>query len=366
MNPSPETPLSDSKTLANESLASDALTSKLRYFTKLSSDASSLNSSLESRSRGRLAPSPTGAQHIGNARTYLIAWLSMRSINGSMFLRIEDIDGPRTKAGAAEQAMDDLRWLGLDWDGEPVVQSQRMKLYSKALHELRSQNLVYPCDCSRSDVLAAASAPHASDEGPVYPRTCQNRDMINLPCSPYTWRFRANDTPIFNDGFRGENQRFDVQSAIGDFVVWKTEKNTTDNGQVAGLPAYQLAVVVDDALMGITHVIRGDDLLPSTPRQMLLDRALFFEHRQYAHVPLVVGVDGRRLAKRHGDTRLSTLRAAGVKPELLVGLLAWSCGWIEKIEPVSAKELIKHFQLSTIPREPFVLRQEHLSVIGFQ
>jgi glutamyl-tRNA synthetase len=307
--------------------------------------------------RGRLAPSPTGAQHVGNARTYLIAWLSARSRNLEVALRIEDIDSPRIKAGAADAILSDLRWLGLDWDGELVVQSQRIDRYQQTLARLQHRDLVYPCTCTRSDVAQAASAPHEAHEGPAYPGTCANRrvaDTATLTGRPYSWRFRVTHSPEFDDGFRGTTQ-VDLRSAGGDFVVWKTD----------GTPAYQLAVVVDDADMDITEVIRGDDLIPSTPRQLLLYNALELRPPRFVHVPLVVGPDGRRLAKRHGDTRLSALRDAGVRPESLLGLLAWSCGWLSRPEPVSARDLVLLFQLQTIPTTPFVLTPKLLQTVGY-
>lgn len=306
---------------------------------------------------GRLAPSPTGAQHVGNARTYLIAWLSARTRGGRLVLRIEDIDSPRVKPGAAEQACDDLRWLGLDWDDGPVVQTQRLPLYDAALTTLQTRELVYPCTCTRADVERAASAPHAEQEGVVYPGTCAGRraaDAQSLAGQPFAWRFRASaDFCDYDDLVRGPTQ---VDAAAGgDFVVWKS----------AGTPAYQLAVVVDDAAQGVTEVIRGDDLVPSTPRQLQLYRALGLTPPRFGHAPLVVGPDGRRLAKRHGDTRLAALRAAGVKAESLVGLLAWSCGWIERSEPISARELLPLFRLDAVPPQPLVLTTELLRKIGF-
>jgi glutamyl-tRNA synthetase len=306
---------------------------------------------------GRLAPSPTGAQHVGNARTYLIAWLSARSRGGSVVLRIEDIDSPRVKAGAAEQAVDELRWLGLDWDGERVVQTQRLGLYEAALHRLQTQEMVYPCTCTRGDIERAASAPHLEHEGPVYPGTCAWRraEAGTLAGRPHAWRFRVGEvSPAFVDDVRGPTQ-VDLRQVGGDFVVWKS----------AGTPVYQLAVVVDDAAQGVTEVVRGDDLVPSTPRQLLLYRALGLRAPSFAHVPLVVGPDGRRLAKRHGDSRLSALRAAGLSAESLVGLLAWSCGWIDRIAPVSARELLPQFRLDTIPPHPFVLTPDLLGAIGY-
>jgi glutamyl-tRNA synthetase len=309
--------------------------------------------------KGRLAPSPTGAQHVGNARTYLTAWLSARSRAGQVVLRVEDIDSPRVKPGALQGACDDLRWLGLDWDEGPVVQTERLPLYEAALAHLKERELVYPCTCTRADVERAASAPHAEHEGPVYPGTCAGRraaDAAGLGGRPYCWRFRVGASPSFEDLYRGKVE-VDLHAAGGDFVVWKTSR--------PGVPAYQLAVVVDDAAQGVTEVVRGDDLVPSTPRQLLLYEALGLWPPAFAHVPLVVGPDGRRLAKRHGDTRLAALRAAGVRAESLLGLLAWSCGWLEEVKPISARELLHLFRLEAIPPAPFVLTPALLRAIGY-
>jgi glutamyl-tRNA synthetase len=308
---------------------------------------------------GRLAPSPTGAQHVGNARTYLIAWLSARSRGGRVVLRIEDIDSPRVKAGAARAIHEDLAWLGLDWDGEPVVQTERLALYEAALTRLREQEHVYPCTCTRADVERAASAPHLEHEGPVYPGTCAGRraaDAAALGDCPYCWRMRTGDAVIsFEDSLCGP-MSFSLRELGGDFVVWKA----------ADCPAYQLAVVVDDAAQHVTEVVRGDDLIPSTPRQLLLYQALGLAPPRFIHVPMVVGRDGRRLAKRHGDTRLASLRAAGVSADALLGLLAWSCGWIDSIEPITAQALLPRFGLKAIPRRPFVLTPELLQRIGYR
>lgn len=305
---------------------------------------------------GRLAPSPTGSQHVGNARTYLIAWLAARSAGGRLVLRIEDIDVWRNKPGAIEQAQDDLRWLGLDWDGDVVLQSRQLPAHEAALERLKQQELVYPCTCTRGDIASASSAPHREHEAPTYPGTCTGRraaDAATLE-KAYAWRFRVSDSPAFMDRVLGE-VRIDLQEAGGDFVLWRS----------FAAPAYQLAVVVDDAAAGVTEVVRGDDLLSSTPRQLLLYRALDLPPPTYAHVPLVLGEDGRRLAKRHGDTRLGSLRSAGVTPEAFLGLLAWSCGWQPRPDPVSASELIGKFSFEAIPREPFVLTRDTLQSIGF-
>jgi glutamyl-tRNA synthetase len=303
-----------------------------------------------------LAPSPTGAQHLGNARTYLIAWLSVRSRAGCLLLRIEDIDSPRVKAGAAELILEDLAWLGLDWDEGPVRQTDRAALYGGALDRLKARELVYPCTCSRQDVELAASAPHLEHEGPRYPGTCAGRRVADASTlqQPLAWRFRAtNAFQEFNDAFHGPTE---IAAAMGgDFVVWKA----------TGTPAYQLAVVVDDAAQGVTEVLRGDDLLPSTPRQLQLYAALGWQAPRFVHVPLVVGPDGRRLAKRHGDTRLAAFRAQNVKAELLVGLLAWSCGWLEAIEPIRPRELLTRFTLASIPRAPWVVTPDLLRQVGF-
>jgi glutamyl-tRNA synthetase len=231
--------------------------------------------------------------------------------------------------------------------------------YQAALEELKTRELVYPCTCTRADVERAASAPHLEHEGPIYPGTCSHRrvdDVTTLGDEPFAWRMRVQrETIAFNDGFRGPIS-LDLHDIGGDFVVWKS----------SGTPAYQLAVVVDDAAQGITEVIRGDDLIPSTPRQIALYQALGLTPPRFTHVPLVVGPDGKRLAKRHGDTRLSTLREGGIHPELLLGLLAWSCGWLESIEPIAAVDLLSRFRPAAIPRHPFVLTADLLAQIGFR
>src|SRR6266581_235174 len=253
----------------------------------------------------RLAPSPTGALHLGNARTFLVNWLLSRQRGWKIILRIEDLDGPRIKAGADRQAIDDLKWLGIDWDEGPIYQSLRTEKYKSAIDKLIDANFAYPCICSRSEVAEAASAPHPEDGTNVYPGTCRGKfkslaEAEKISGRPPALRFAVLDRIIeFKDQFAGP-QRFDVAKQLGDFVIAKND----------GTPAYQLAVVVDDADMQVTDIVRGDDLLDSTPRQILLYEALGMKNKipNYYHLPLIVGEDGRRLAKRHGDTRLSYYR----------------------------------------------------------
>ena len=303
---------------------------------------------------GRLAPSPTGALHLGNVRTFMIAWLRARSQGGKVLFRMEDLDHPRDKPGAAAQAVDDLRWLGFDWDAE-YVQSARKDLYRAALAHLTVPRpegaALYPCVCSRKDVENAQSAPHAGEQL-FYPGTCRDRfasweeaqaflGTTRLPC----WRFRvpAGTVVKFTDVFAGPFEQ-DVAGTLGDFPVAR-------DPQGAG---YTLAVTVDDALMGVTEVVRGDDLLAATPAQILLYRALGYEPPAFCHVPLVVGSDGRRLAKRHGDTRMASYRAAGVAPERILGFLAQTCGWGDGA-PRSLRDLLPHFTLDKIPHAPAVV-----------
>lgn len=310
--------------------------------------------------RGRLAPSPTGALHLGNARSFLIAWLSVRSRGGTVVLRMEDLDHPKVKPEMADQAIEDLRWLGLDWDEgpdcggpyAPYVQSQRIACYRDALEELADAERVYPCTCSRRDVEAAQGAPHAGEDGVRYPGTCRNRYATFAAASAAlpeyripAWRYRVTEERIrFVDGFHGLQEQA-VHQAAGDFVIAR-------HADGAG---YMLAVVVDDAAMRITEVLRGDDLLPTTHRQILLYRALGLDAPAFIHVPLVVSSDGRRLAKRHGDTRIATLREQGVAAETIVGVLAYWCGWAAWGECLTPEALLPRFELAQIPKTPAVL-----------
>lgn len=299
----------------------------------------------------RLAPSPTGALHLGNARTFLVNWVVARQRGWKIVLRVEDLDGPRVKRGADREAIEDLKWLGLDWDEGPFYQSGRTELYREALDPLVRGGFVYPCVCTRKEVEAAASAPHAEDGAAVYPGTCRGK-YASMEAAladagrPGCWRFAVNEGVMeFDDAFAGV-RRFDVKRELGDFVVSKAD----------GTPGYQMAVVVDDAAMGVTDVVRGDDLLDSTPRQMLVYRALGWAERTptYCHVPLVVGTDGKRLAKRHGDTRISSYRERGVAASHVTALLAQWCGVGDGREGMAAADLVKSLDLGKIPREPIV------------
>lgn len=279
----------------------------------------------------------------------MVAWLRARSLGGEVVMRIEDLDHPRDKPGAASAALDDLRWLGFDWD-RFYVQSERKDFYRAALDALVAKGLAYPCVCSRRDVERAQSAPHEGEQL-FYPGTCRGRFADwrtaaaaagRTPC----WRFRVPDGDAakvaFDDVFAGRYAQ-DVSRTLGDFPLARDE----------GGAGYTLAVVADDAAMGVTEVVRGADLLAATPAHILVQRALGLPTPRYCHVPLVVGPDGRRLAKRHGDTRIASFRAAGWTPECILGLLAASCGWCAAREAVSLRDLLPRFTLATIPPAPY-------------
>jgi glutamyl-tRNA synthetase len=294
----------------------------------------------------RLAPSPTGGLHVGHARTFLIAWLAARSVGGRVVLRIEDIDTSRVRPGATECAMADLRWLGLDWDAGPFLQSARTDLYREALAGLEREDLVYPCTCTRAEIARAASAPHADDEGPTYPGTCAHHSAAEADRldRPFAWRFRTPRGDVaWNDLVKGRTS-LDPSRLGGDFLLARSPFG----------PSYQLAVVVDDLAMGVTQVVRGDDLIPSTPRQILLARALGGAPPDYGHVPLVIGPDGHRLAKRDGSIKLATLRESGLDPRRLIGWVAHSCGWTDRVEPSDARDWVGRFDRATIPDGPCV------------
>jgi glutamyl-tRNA synthetase len=310
---------------------------------------------------GRLAPSPTGGLHLGHARTFLIAWLAARQSGARVILRIEDLDSSRVRAGSIATALSDLRWLGLDWDegpdvggsSHPYIQSERLSLYARALDRLKASEGVYPCTCTRADIERAALAPHAEDEGPTYPGTCAHRsasDARALGDRMFAWRFRVPAGPVFwNDLYLGPVE-LDPSQVGGDFVVAR---------QPVGY-SYQLAVVTDDAAMGISQVIRGLDLVPSTPRQVLLYRMLDLPVPAFGHVALAVGPDGRRLAKRDGSLKLTTLREANVDPCLLVGSLIHSCGWSERAVPMTPRKAIDLYDPARLNALPWVVTEPWL------
>jgi len=310
----------------------------------------------ERRPVGRLAPSPTGGLHVGHARTFLIAWLASRSRGGKIILRIEDLDPSRTRLEAKQGMQADLAWLGLDWDegpdlggpSHPYDQSERMEHYAQSLERLKALEFVYPCTCTRADILRAASAPHAEDEGLVYPGTCAHRraaDAESLADRPFAWRFRVPARKVvWIDQARGPLVVAPDRLG-GDFVVARAP---------AGV-SYQLAVVTDDALMGINQVIRGDDLIPSTPRQILLYEALGWPAPEFGHVPLTLDQVGRRLAKRDGAIKLATLREQGFDPRQLVGILAQSCGWSSHIQNSRPHDWLEAFRWENLPLESWIL-----------
>ncbi len=288
----------------------------------------------------RLAPSPTGALHLGNARTFLVNWALARRNGWRVLLRIEDLDTPRVKPETIGHTRDILAWLGLDWDDEAPLQSLDLRPFSQAMRTLADAGRTYPCERSRSDIERAASAPHAGEGESRMPPELRP----SIACRPFdrpdtNWRFVCPPGEVrFRDGFAGP-QATNPGADVGDFLLWTRR----------GSPSYQLAVVVDDARQGVTQVVRGDDLIPSTGRQLLLHRALGLRREPaYTHLPLVRGGDGRRLAKRHGDTRLAAYRDAGVRAERIVALLArWS--GLDASRAVSAAEFAGAFRLDTMP-----------------
>jgi len=298
---------------------------------------------------GRYAPSPTGDLHLGNLRTALVAWLQARLAGGVFLLRMEDLDRPRNRAGSAEKILHDLRRLGLDWDEGPdrggplgpYVQSDRNEFYRTAFDSLRQDDRVFPCYCSRRDVRDAASAPHGGEF--VYPGTCRPGGSRQATASsssrlPPAWRFAVRGGVVcFHDCLQGM-LRQDLAAAVGDFVVKRRDE----------VYAYQLAVVVDDALMGVTDVVRGEDLIDSTPRQIALQEALGLPTPRYWHVPVIRDDQGRRLSKRDGSASLDEYRDAGGTVESLVGRFAAELALVERGMVLSAKELLSGLKVSDL------------------
>ena len=283
---------------------------------------------------------------MGNLWSCLLAWLSARSAGGGMVLRLEDLDPDRCRQTYCDQVMRDLEWLGLDWDGAPVYQSRRTEQYRQAFQKLEQQGVIYPCFCTRAERLAA-SAPHRSDGVAVYDGRCANltaeeQRELSQTRRP-AWRVRVPEQEItfidlLQGGF-GENLARDC----GDFILRRSD----------GVYAYQLAVVVDDAAMGVTQVVRGSDLLSSTPRQLWLQDRLGLPHPEYGHLPLLLAPDGRRLAKRDRDLELGQLQARFTAPEL-VGRLALAANLIDRCVPITPRELLSLFSWEKLPREDLV------------
>lgn len=303
--------------------------------------------------RGRFAPSPSGYMHLGNAWTAILAWLQVRKSNGTMVLRIEDLDPERSRPEYSQGIIKDLKWLGLDWDEGPDVggthgpylQSKRHYPYKLALQSLVKQGMIYPCFCSRADIKAATLAPHGLMKRSKYPGTCRNLSsqdrLLRFQAGlNHSLRFKLNDAQIeFNDSVCGLISENPFRES-GDFIVRRSD----------GIFAYQLAVVVDDAAMKITDVLRGDDLIHSTPQQISLYKALGLPIPRFSHVPLLYGPDGHRLSKRHGDLSLRAFRKMGYHPRKIVGFIAYLAGLRPNLEETMPLDLIETFDLNRLPK----------------
>ena len=299
---------------------------------------------------GRFAPTPSGRMHLGNVFAALVAWLSVRHDHGHMVLRMEDLDTQRTSGEFAQILREDLLWLGLDWDEETQPQSQRSEIYQTYFDRLDAMDLLYPCYCTRSQ-LHSVNAPHLSDGTYVYAGTCRNlsdEERAAFGRAP-AWRVKVPDQEwTVADKIQGiytEN----LATHCGDFVVRRAD----------GVYVYQLAVTVDDALAGVNQVVRGTDLLSSAPRQMYLQSLLGFPHPEYAHVPMLLAPDGRRLSKRDKDLDLGYLRAH-TTPEHLIGVLAHSAGLLDAPAAISARELAAHFSFDKIRGDAIYLDAKEL------
>jgi glutamyl-tRNA synthetase len=291
--------------------------------------------------------------HLGNLFSALLAWLSVRSVGGELLLRIEDLDPDRCRPAYADALKDDLRWLGLDWDREGQPQSKRSGEYALQFAKLEQAGLVYPCYCSRTE-LHAASAPHASDGRVLYAGTCRNLTPAQRAekTKKPAWRLLVPDKVYgFVDGLQGP-YRENLATECGDFIIRRAD----------GVYAYQLAVVTDDALMGVTQVVRGRDLLDSTPRQLYLYERLGLTPPDFYHVPLLLAADGRRLSKRERDLDMESLRQH-TTPEQIIGLLAHLAGLQPDPTPVTAGELAKTFSWTQVRREDVVVQPEHLRLL---
>lgn len=291
---------------------------------------------------GRFAPSPTGPLHLGNLRTALLAWLFARSARARFLVRVEDLDRSRVRPGIEETQLSDLRAIGLDWDGPVLRQSERRELYEDAIAMLENEGLLYPCYCTRAEIRAAASAPHGISAADRYPGTCRDLTAVQraereAAGRPPALRVRSENARItFEDRLLGR-----IEEEVDDFVVRRND----------GTTSYQLAVVVDDASQEIGEVVRGADLADSTPRQILLARLLGLQEPTYAHVPLVLGPDGQRLAKRHGAVALSD---RSEEPDEVRSWMARTLGFAERGETPSMADLLDRFDLERLPREPTI------------
>ena len=299
---------------------------------------------------GRFAPTPSGRMHLGNVFAALIAWLSVRSQNGQLVLRMEDLDTQRTSADFASVLRDDLRWLGLDWDVETPPQSQRSAVYDRYFEKMADLGLLYPCYCTRSQ-LHSVNAPHLSDGTYVYAGTC--RDLTEIQRAAFdrkpAWRVKVPDKVwSITDLVQGDYS-LNLATDCGDMVVRRAD----------GVYVYQLAVTVDDGEAGVTEVVRGMDLLSSAPRQMYLQELLGFAHPTYGHVPMLLAPDGRRLSKRDKDLDLGMLRQR-ITPEALIGTLAYASGLIERNEAISARELASIFSWEKLKGDAIYLDSENL------
>lgn len=297
----------------------------------------------------RLAPSPTGSLHLGNARTFLVNWALARSRGWKLLMRMEDLDGPRIKAGAAEETLDLLSWLGLDWDEEVLTQSDDLRPYREVMVELCSKGLAFPCQLSRSEIESAASAPQEGARDTAYPsrlRPGTAGTPVPFEDDGSNYRFLVPEGELEIVDQFAPHRRFDIATSTGDFVVWTKR----------GTPAYQLSVVVDDLRQGVTDVVRGDDLLESAARQALLYNALGCDAPRWWHLPLVRGEDGHRLAKRHGDTRLTRYREQGTTPDRIIGLAACWCGFIEEPREMNSSMFLECFDLDRLDREPVTMQ----------
>ena len=295
--------------------------------------------------KGRFAPSPTGRMHLGNVFSALLSWLLAKSQGGTWLLRIEDIDPQRSRQEYAELIMDDLHWLGLDWDEGPYYQSERGDIYEHYLKQLTDNGLTYPCYCTRADILAT-QAPHESDGRVVYKGTCRNL-APGVKTGPAAIRMKVPSEGkgilSFTDGHYGM-QTIDLTTHCGDFIVRRKD----------GAWAYQLAVVVDDALMGINEVVRGCDLLLSSPQQIYLAQQLGFAPPHFTHLPLLCNKQGQRLSKRDQSLDMAALRTSNT-PEEIIGMLAHAAGLQQSNEPITAQELVGEFSWDKIPTNNIIM-----------